>query len=88
MLWINFDSEIMLRWGYFLPFQFNRYDPEDGKISERDFASMLLTYAGFPDKKKAIMLRRVKKIYKERENAKVVQSCMFELLQHYSKGNN
>jgi len=51
--------------------QFNRYDLEDGCISERDFASLLLTYAGFPDKKKALMIRRVKKAYKDDEKAKV-----------------
>lgn len=32
---------------------------------------MLLTYAGIPDKKKALMIRRVKKAYKGAEMAKV-----------------
>jgi hypothetical protein len=48
--------------------QFDRYDPlyeEKGKISEKDFGCILLTYAGYPDQKKSRMLKRVKKKYKE-----------------------
>lgn len=50
-----------------LRLEFNRYGPEDGKIDERDFASMLLTYAGFPKKKKNLMIRRVKRAVKNEE---------------------
>jgi len=32
---------------------------------------MMLTYAGFPDKKKALMIRRVKKAYKDSDKAMV-----------------
>ncbi|XP_060555057.1 calcium uptake protein 1, mitochondrial-like isoform X1 [Ruditapes philippinarum] len=63
---IQFQKELQ---NEVLRLEFNRYEPEDGKISERDFAKMLLTYAGFPDKKKSLMIRRVKKAYKEEENA-------------------
>ena len=61
------------RWNVTFDFywQFNRYKPEEGKITERDFASMMLTYAGFPDKKKALMIRRVKKAYKDSDKAMV-----------------
>lgn len=68
---------------YLCVIQFNRYQPDDGRISEKDFASMLLTYAGFPDKKKALMIRRVKKAYKGDENAKVGE-C-FVLLDYISR---
>nr|XP_022315723.1 calcium uptake protein 1, mitochondrial-like isoform X2 [Crassostrea virginica] len=51
-----------------LRIEFDRYDPlyeEKGKISEKDFGRILLTYAGYPDQKKSRMLKRVKKKYKE-----------------------
>lgn len=53
---------------HFFLSQFDRYDPlyeEKGKISEKDFGQILLTYAGYPDQKKSRMLKRVKKKYKE-----------------------
>ena len=34
-------------------------------ISERDFAELLLTYAGLNDKKKTKMIKRVRKVFKE-----------------------
>ncbi|XP_060076662.1 calcium uptake protein 1, mitochondrial-like, partial [Ylistrum balloti] len=48
-----------------LRIEFDRYDPEDGKIQEKDFGRILLTYAGYPDKKKTRMLKRVIKKFKE-----------------------
>ncbi|XP_053386036.1 calcium uptake protein 1, mitochondrial-like isoform X2 [Mercenaria mercenaria] len=72
---IQFQKELQ---NEVLRLEFNRYEPEDGKISERDFAKMLLTYAGFPDKKKALMIRRVKKAYKEEEDAKGVSFEEYE----------
>lgn len=36
---------------------------EDGTISEVDFAVLLIAYAGFPETKKARMVKRVKKAY-------------------------
>lgn len=71
---INFQQELQSE---ILRLEFNRYDPEDGRISERDFASMMLTYAGFPDKKKALMIRRVKKAYKD-EDAKGISFEEYE----------
>lgn len=44
--------------------EFNRYDPEDGRISERDFSEILIVYAKFSDARKRKMLSRVKKAYK------------------------
>ena len=39
-------------------------DPlREPKISERDFAELLIAYAGFPEKKKAKMIKRVKKAF-------------------------
>ncbi|KAK9703398.1 EF-hand domain pair [Popillia japonica] len=49
-----------------LSLEFQRKNPdENGKISESDFTELLLAYAGYPDKKKAKMLKRVKKTFKE-----------------------
>ncbi|XP_052263436.1 calcium uptake protein 1, mitochondrial-like isoform X2 [Dreissena polymorpha] len=72
---ITFQEELQRE---VLRLEFQRYDPEDGKITEKDFASLLLTYAGFPDKKKALMIRRVKKAYKEEENAKGITFQEYE----------
>lgn len=45
--------------------QFRRRElREDGKLSEVDFAEMLLAYAGYPAKKKARMIKRARKQYK------------------------
>lgn len=45
--------------------EFQRYQPEDGKITERDFARILLLYAGLSDAKRVRMIKRVKKTYSE-----------------------
>ncbi|RZC31786.1 calcium uptake protein 1 -like, mitochondrial [Asbolus verrucosus] len=45
-----------------LSLEFRRKNPdENGNISEADFTELLLAYAGYPDKKKSRMLKRVKK---------------------------
>jgi len=42
--------------------QFERRNPDEhGNITEVDFTELLLAYAGYPAKKKAKMLKRVKK---------------------------
>ena len=47
-----------------LALEFKRKDNGDkGRITERDFADLLIAYAGFSTKKKQKMLRRVKKSY-------------------------
>ncbi|GAB6028462.1 hypothetical protein CHUAL_002622 [Chamberlinius hualienensis] len=50
-----------------LSLEFQRKDPidPDGRISEVDFAELLIAYAGLPIKKKIKMLKRVKKAMKE-----------------------
>lgn len=48
-----------------LRIEFERYDPTDGKITEKDFGVILLTYAGYPASRKSRMLKRVRKKYKE-----------------------
>ncbi|KAK2585709.1 hypothetical protein KPH14_010322 [Odynerus spinipes] len=48
-----------------LSLEFHRRKPdENGKITEADFTELLLAYAGYSDKKKAKMLKRVKKAFK------------------------
>ena len=39
--------------------------PENGKITEKDFAEILLLYAGLSEVKRIKMLKRVKRIFKE-----------------------
>ena len=47
-----------------LRLEFNRKLPANSNtISEKDFADLLIAYAGFPAKKKAKMLKRVKKTF-------------------------
>jgi len=42
--------------------KFERRNPDEhGNITEVDFTELLLAYAGYPAKKKAKMLKRVKK---------------------------
>lgn len=49
-----------------LKLEFKRKEPnDDGKIGEADFAELLLAYAGYPAKRKARMLKRVKKKWGE-----------------------
>ncbi|CAK1604060.1 unnamed protein product [Parnassius mnemosyne] len=49
-----------------LSLEFQRKQPdENGRITEADFAELLLAYAGYPAKKKARMLKRVKKMYRD-----------------------
>ncbi|TGZ55944.1 Uncharacterized protein DBV15_08016, partial [Temnothorax longispinosus] len=49
-----------------LSLEFERRNPDEhGNITETDFTELLLAYAGYPAKKKAKMLKRVKKTFKE-----------------------
>ncbi|XP_045512821.1 calcium uptake protein 1 homolog, mitochondrial-like isoform X1 [Pieris brassicae] len=49
-----------------LSLEFQRKQPdENGRITEADFAELLLAYAGYPAKKKARMLKRVKKAFRD-----------------------
>ena len=49
-----------------LSLEFQRKHPdESGNISEPDFTNLLLAYSGFPEKKKARMLKRVKKAFRD-----------------------
>ncbi|XP_011305957.1 calcium uptake protein 1 homolog, mitochondrial isoform X2 [Fopius arisanus] len=48
-----------------LNLEFERRNPDSGgNITEVDFTELLLAYAGYPEKKKAKMLKRVKKNFK------------------------
>lgn len=45
--------------------QFERHDPVDGKITERQFGGMLLAYSGVQSKKLTAMQKQLKKHFKE-----------------------
>ena len=45
--------------------QFDRFDPKEGRISERDFAKMILSYADINDQQKKKYMKRVKRAYED-----------------------
>ena len=50
-----------------LRLEFNRKDPNSqGRITERQFAELLLAYADYSTKKRSTVLKRVKRAYKVR----------------------
>ncbi|XP_026475772.1 calcium uptake protein 1 homolog, mitochondrial-like [Ctenocephalides felis] len=58
---LNFQHDLQKE---ILYLEFLRKDPENGKITELDFAELLLAFAGYTEKKKARMLKRVKKTFR------------------------
>lgn len=47
------------------PFQFERNDPANGRITERQFGGMLLAYSGVQSRKLKQMLKGLKKMFKD-----------------------
>jgi Ca2+-binding EF-hand superfamily protein len=45
--------------------EFSRFDPEEGRISERDFAKMILSYADINSQQKKKYMKRVKRVYED-----------------------
>ncbi|XP_042192645.1 calcium uptake protein 1, mitochondrial isoform X2 [Callorhinchus milii] len=50
-----------------LKLEFERHDPVDGRITERQFGSMLLAYSGVQSRKLTVMLKNLKKQFKDAE---------------------
>ncbi|XP_056386430.1 calcium uptake protein 1, mitochondrial [Hyla sarda] len=50
-----------------LKLEFERQDPVNGRITERQFGSMLLAYSGVQSKKLTLMLKQLKKRFKDGE---------------------
>ncbi|XP_067828543.1 calcium uptake protein 1, mitochondrial isoform X2 [Heptranchias perlo] len=50
-----------------LKLEFERHDPVNGRITERQFGSMLLAYSGVQSKKLTAMLKSIKKQFKDAE---------------------
>ncbi|XP_049839208.1 calcium uptake protein 1 homolog, mitochondrial isoform X4 [Schistocerca gregaria] len=70
-----------------LSLEFLRKGPdENGNISEADFTELLLAYAGYPQKKKTRMLKRVKKAFKE--NAKGISKDDYLKFFHFLNNIN
>ncbi|EDO46619.1 predicted protein [Nematostella vectensis] len=67
--------------------EFVAYDPVDGRISEVEFADMLLTYSSFQEKKKQQILKRVKKAFKENSQGVTFQDYVdfFTFLRNLSE---
>ena len=55
-------------------FQFNRFGPKDGVISERDFAHFVVDYAPINSQKKKKIIQRIKKKY-DKQEATLVRRC-------------
>ena len=63
--------------------EFNKYDPEDGKITEQDFAHLLLLHATLSNQAKAKFVRRVKKAYKDEDDSKGITFEQFMTFNHF-----
>ncbi|XP_048361345.1 calcium uptake protein 1, mitochondrial isoform X2 [Sphaerodactylus townsendi] len=50
-----------------LKLEFERHDPANGRITERQFGSMLLVYSGVQSKKLTLMLKQLKKHFQDGE---------------------
>ncbi|XP_060058623.1 calcium uptake protein 1, mitochondrial [Erinaceus europaeus] len=50
---------------FLFPSQFERHDPVDGRITERQFGGMLLAYSGVQSKKLTAMQKQLKKHFKD-----------------------
>ncbi|XP_075010229.1 calcium uptake protein 1, mitochondrial isoform X3 [Calonectris borealis] len=50
-----------------LKLEFERHDPVEGRITERQFGSMLLAYSGVQSKKLTVMLKQLKKHFQDGE---------------------
>jgi len=60
---LDFQTELQ---NEILRLEFNRKEPNsDGNISEKQLAELLLAYAEYHPKKKAVVMKRVKKMFKE-----------------------
>ncbi|ESN92596.1 hypothetical protein HELRODRAFT_69384 [Helobdella robusta] len=55
---LDFQKQLMTE---VLQLEFNRYEPTNGKISERDFADSIIIYAGHNFNKRSKMLKKVKR---------------------------
>lgn len=58
-----------------LEFRRKNPDPETGRITERQFAELLLTYADYSAKKRSAVLKRVKRRYKNTEEQVSERAC-------------
>ena len=65
--------------------QFNRYEPnEEGRITERQFAKMILSYADFTHQEKKKYLKRLKVAFQQEDL--VSAKCWSERLLHINVG--
>ena len=76
-LCVRLQSEI-------LRLEFCRKEPEDGKITERQLAELLLAYANYSPKRRTVVLKRVKKMFKEDAVGITLEDyrTIFEVLVH------
>ena len=63
--------------------EFNKYDPVDGKITEQDFAHLLLLHATLSNQAKSKFVRRVKKFYKNEEESQGITFEQFMTFNHF-----
>ena len=63
--------------------EFNKYHPVDGKITEQDFAHLLLLHATLSNQAKAKFIRRVKKAYKNEDDSHGITFDQFMTFNHF-----
>ena len=56
--------------------EFNRKSGSSNTVSEKVFAELLIAYAGFAEKKKSKMIRRVKKTFKSEERGVTLEDYL------------
>lgn len=81
---VRYDVHLVLLYFFFFFFytlfchlfslQFERHDPVDGRITERQFGSMLLAYSGVQSKKLTVMLKQLKKRFQDGEVSQIWES--------------
>ena len=60
-----------------LRLEFNRKSTGvSNTVSEKCFAELLIAYAGFPDKKKSKMIRRVRKTFKDEDRGVTLEDYL------------
>jgi Ca2+-binding EF-hand superfamily protein len=59
-----------------LRLEFNRKSSGSNTIPEKAFAELLIAYAGFPDKKKSKMIRRVRRTFKDSDRGVTLEDYL------------
>uniref|UniRef100_A0A8C5SIT6 Calcium uptake protein 1, mitochondrial n=1 Tax=Laticauda laticaudata TaxID=8630 RepID=A0A8C5SIT6_LATLA len=70
-----------------LKLEFERHDPVNGRITERQFGSMLLAYSGVQSKKLTVMLKQLKKHFQDAVVSNLLEQYDGRGLEKFIKDN-